>query len=167
MAELVQGRIWVLGDDISTDHILPSRYMAEIRPEELRRHVLEGVARDFPRKIEAGDILVAGRNMGYGSSREQAILALKAAGIKAIVARSYSRIFFRNCINNGFLAVACPGLPKGLKDREVMTIDPGGGRIQVAGEEFSCEPFPEVLLAVLKHGGLIEYLAVNPQEYRR
>ncbi|MEW6215144.1 MAG: 3-isopropylmalate dehydratase small subunit, partial [Nitrospirota bacterium] len=98
---LIRGRVWRFGNDIDTDVIIPARYLNTFEPEELAKHVMEGVDKDFYSKIKTGDIIVAGKNFGCGSSREHAPIALKAAGIQAVIAKSFARIFYRNAFNIG------------------------------------------------------------------
>jgi hypothetical protein len=106
-----QGRAWVFGDNIDTDVIIPGRYLNTTDPQELAAHCMEGVDPEFPRKVQPGDIVVAGRNFGSGSSREHAPLSLKAAGVSCVVAKSFARIFFRNAIRASRKEVdpGCPG----------------------------------------------------------
>jgi 3-isopropylmalate/(R)-2-methylmalate dehydratase small subunit len=154
------GRIWKLGDNISTDHILPSRYMTQVEPHELAAHCLAGVERDFSRKIVSGDILAAGDNIGYGSSREQAPQALRYAGISAIVAKSFARIFYRNCYNVGIPAIVCPQFVQDLTEGDSAEIDFGSGTIRNLsnGRTYTFIKPPEFLMEYIRLGGLIPYL---------
>lgn len=153
------GRAWRFGDDISTDHIIAGRYLTSTDPTVLAGHVMEAVDREFVRKIRPGDIVVGGANFGCGSSREQAPLALKAAGISCIVADSFARIFFRNSINIGFPVIECPGLRERVKDGDAITVDLAAGHILLAsGETIPFRPFPPNILEILDAGGLVPKL---------
>ena len=151
------GRVWVLGDNVDTDVIYPGRYLPIIVSEEMALHALEGIDPEFPKKLKPGDIIVAGTNFGCGSSREQAATCLKAAGVAAIVAGSYSRIFFRNALNQGLALVESKECRKHVKDGVAITIDFGKGRILVPDGEISFEPLPAFLMQILEDGGLIEH----------
>lgn len=151
------GRVWVLGDNVDTDVIYPGKYLPIIVPEEMALHALEGIDPQFPSKLKPGDIIVAGSNFGCGSSREQAATCLKVVGVSAIVAGSYSRIFFRNALNQGLALVESKECRKRVKDGDTISIDFGRGRILVPGGEISFEPLPPFLMQILEDGGLIEH----------
>lgn len=151
------GRVWVLGDNVDTDVIYPGKYLPIIVPEEMALHALEGIDPQFPSKLKPGDIIVAGSNFGCGSSREQAATCLKAVGVSAIVAGSYSRIFFRNALNQGLALVESKECKKRVKEGDTITIDFGRGKILVPGGEISFEPLPPFLMQILEDGGLIEH----------
>ncbi len=155
----VQGRAWLFGDDIDTDVILPGKYLVLTDPNELAKHALEGLVSDFSRKISKGDIIVAGKNFGCGSSREHAPLALKYAGVGAVVARSFSRIFFRNAINIGLPVVVSKEARDVIKEGERLSIDlEGGFIIREDGSRLVVGKYPEFLLEILKDGGLLQNL---------
>lgn len=151
------GKVWVLGDNVDTDVIYPGKYLPIIVPEEMALHALEGIDSEFPRKLKPGDIIVAGSNFGCGSSREQAATSLKAVGVAAIVAGSYSRIFFRNALNQGLALVESKECRKHVKDGDVITIDFGKGKIFVPDGQISFEPLPAFLMQILEDGGLVEH----------
>ncbi|MCX5801513.1 MAG: 3-isopropylmalate dehydratase [Candidatus Eisenbacteria bacterium] len=153
----MKGRVWVLGDNVDTDVIYPGKYLPIIVPEEMALHALEGVDPQFASKLKPGDIIVAGSNFGCGSSREQAATCLKAAGVAAVVAGSYSRIFFRNALNQGLPLVESRECSKRVKEGDVVTIDFGRGKILLPGGEMSFEPLPSFLTEILEDGGLIEH----------
>jgi 3-isopropylmalate/(R)-2-methylmalate dehydratase small subunit len=155
--ESVKGRVWLLGDNIDTDAIYPGKYLPIIVPQEMALHALEGIDPEFPKKLQPGDIIVAGSNFGCGSSREQAATCLKACGIAAIVAGSYSRIFFRNAINQGLPLVESKEARNSIKEGDVINIDFARGRIVVPGGELAFHPLPSFLTQILEDGGLIEY----------
>ncbi len=160
------GRAWTLGDNVATDEILPFNYMTLTEPAELGLHVLENVRPGFARKIAPGDIIVAGGNFGYGSSREHAPLSLKGAGLGAVVARSFARIFFRNCINIGLPAIVCPGASSDVAEGDELAIDVAAGVITnvTKGRSHSFPPFPESVMEYLRNGGLVN--TVNRQRAR-
>lgn len=155
---VTRGRARRLGDDVNTDLIIPGKYLNLIDLGELKDHVLEGLDPQFAGTLRPGDILVAGRNFGSGSGREQAALALKHAGIGAVVARSFSRTFFRNAINAGLPVVELGVLP--AAEGELLELDLAGGRVvnRDTGRSFSFEPYPRKLLAIVLAGGLVEYV---------
>jgi len=153
-------RCWKFGDNVATDEILPSQYMVLTDPGELGKHVLENVKPGFAAQISPGDIILAGKNMGYVSSREHAPLALKGSGVGVVVASSFARIFFRNCINIGLPVVACPAAVEESDEGDLLDVDIRKGLIRncTKNAEFSFEPFPDFILAYLLKGGLINAL---------
>lgn len=154
MQNLITGRIWKLGDDIDTDVIYPGKYLPIIEAPEMAKHALEGYDPEFPRKIRQGDIIVAGKNFGCGSSREQAATCLKFAGIAAVIAKSYSRIFFRNAINQG-LPLITSDLVDDIKEGSEITIDFQRGVIEYGGGRKTFPALPESVMDILREGGLI------------
>ena len=152
-------RCWKLGDNVATDELLPFQYMTLTDPSELGLHVLENVRPGFAEQLASGDILICGTNFGCGSSREHAPLALKGAGVGAIVAKSYARIFFRNCINIGLPAVVCPSAVDEIQEGESAALDLTSGKIETStGKHFFFDPFPPFLMEYLLNGGLINTL---------
>jgi len=154
MQNLISGRIWKLGDDIDTDVIYPGKYLPIIVAEEMALHALEGYDPQFPKKIQKGDIIVAGKNFGCGSSREQAATCLQTAGIAAIIAKSYSRIFFRNAVNQG-LPLLTSNLVEFIAEGDVITIDFPQGTITYPKGEVKFPALPESVMDILREGGLI------------
>jgi len=155
MDKVITGRVWVLGDDIDTDVIYPGKYLPILDSVEMAKHALEGYAADFPEKLKPGDVIVAGMNFGSGSSREQAATCLKSAGVAAIVAGSFARIFFRNAINQG-LPLVQVNVAEKFKDGDRITIDFKGG--YVVDSQDGKHNFPllaESVQAILDEGGLI------------
>jgi len=154
----IEGRAFVFGDDIDTDLLAPSAYLKG-GVEALARHCLEAIEPGFAAAVRPGDVLVAGRNLGAGSSREQAAECLKVLGIGALVARSFARIFYRNALNLGLPALVCPEAGR-IRAGEPLRVDPLGGRIErlESGEILTCEPLPAHLLEMVRDGGLIEHL---------
>jgi 3-isopropylmalate/(R)-2-methylmalate dehydratase small subunit len=157
--KLIRGRVWKFKDDVDTDQIIPARYLVTTDPKELAKHVMEDADPTFPSKVKEGDILVAGKNFGCGSSREHAPLAIKGAGISAVVAESFARIFFRNAINLGLLIIESPEAAKEAEEGDTLEIDVNEGIIRnlTKGKEYKIKPLPENLQAILKAGGLMEY----------
>lgn len=154
MHNTISGRIWKLGDNIDTDVIYPGKYLPIIVAEEMAQHALEGYDPEFPKKIQQGDIIVAGKNFGCGSSREQAATCLKFAGIGAIAAKSYSRIFFRNAINQG-LPLITSDLVDAVKEGDEVTIDFSQGIIEYPGGKKTFPALPDSVMEILNAGGLI------------
>lgn len=153
----IRGKVWLFGDDIDTDVILPGKYLVLTQPADLAKHAMEGISPGFAGKISNGDIIVAGKNFGCGSSREHAPLALKHAGVGAVVAPSFSRIFYRNAINIGLPAVISEDARGRIKEGEVVEIDLEKGELRTqAGERVTAERFPQFLLEILRDGGLVQ-----------
>jgi 3-isopropylmalate/(R)-2-methylmalate dehydratase small subunit len=157
MKKQIQGTIWKLGDNIDTDVIYPGKYLPIIEPEEMAEHALEGLDPDFPKKIQKGDIIVAGSNFGCGSSREQAATCLKTAGIACIVAGSFSRIFFRNAINQALPLVQSTEAVHLAKTGDTISIDFKKGHIHIQDKTLDFPPLPNEVMEILETGGLIEW----------
>ena len=158
---IIKGKVFKVGDDIDTDQIYPGRYLYLTSPEEMAVHAMEDIIPDFSKKIEGEDwIIVAGKNFGCGSSREHAPRALLCSGIKAVVAESFGRIFYRNALNVGLPAVKCSGIVKEAQQGSLIQINLKEGLIVLDTPEktLSIEKFPLQLLAILKSEGLIPYL---------
>jgi 3-isopropylmalate/(R)-2-methylmalate dehydratase small subunit len=153
-------RAWVFGDDVDTDQIIAGRYLVKLDPRELAKHVMESADPKFASKVRKGDVIIAGRNFGCGSSRERAPLALKAAGISAVVAESFARIFYRNAINLGLPVLACPGVRKEFKTGDSVRIDVRAGEVKnlSTGKTFKAEPLPDFLSEIVLEGGLLRYM---------
>lgn len=151
-------RAWVFGDNTDTDVIAPGRYM-KLGIEEIARHCMEAVRSEFATNVRSGDIVVAGRNFGTGSSREQAPEALKHLGVAALVAESFAGLFYRNAVNLGLPALVCPGA-KRVRDGDALTIDFERGEVMniTTGESLACEPIPPFLMAIIRDGGLVPHL---------
>jgi 3-isopropylmalate/(R)-2-methylmalate dehydratase small subunit len=156
---VIKGRTWVFGADIDTDAIIPARYLNTSDPGELARHVMEDADREFPQKVASGDIIVAGKNFGCGSSREHAPIAIKAAGIQAVVAKSFARIFFRNAINIGLPIFESPEASEGIEEGDVIEIDADKGVISnlTKEEQYRAKPIPSFMQELISAGGLIEW----------
>lgn len=152
------GRAWKFGHDIDTDIIIPSHYLA-LEPQEYAKHVMEPIDPEFPKNVKEGDIILAGKNFGGGSSREHAVVALKALGIAAIVAESFARIFFRNAINQGLAVIESEEAVQRSKEGDELEIDLRLGEIRnlSTGETFKGTELPEFILDILAKGGAIAY----------
>jgi 3-isopropylmalate/(R)-2-methylmalate dehydratase small subunit len=158
---IIKGKVFKVGNDIDTDQIYPGRYLYLTLPDEIAAHAMEDIIPDFSKQIAEEDwIMVAGKNFGCGSSREHAPRALLYAGIKAVVAESFGRIFYRNALNVGLPIVKCPGIIKKIQQGDLIQVNLKEGLIilNVSRETLSIEKFPPQLLAILKSGGLIPYL---------
>ena len=145
------------GRDIDTDVIIPARYLNSSEPEWLAQHCLEDLDADFVKKVKKGDIIVAEENFGCGSSREHAPIAIKAAGVDAVIAKSFARIFYRNSINIGLPIMECPAAVDAIKAGDEVAVDADKGVITdlTTGESFQVEPFPPFIAQIVAEGGLV------------
>jgi len=153
-------RAWRFGDDIDTDVIIPARYLTSNDEKELGFHALEGLDPGFAEEVRHGDVVVAGRNFGCGSSREHAPLALRGAGVSVLVASSFARIFFRNAINTGLPVLVCPEAVEATETGDDLEIDVSSGTIFNAtkGLRFAARPHPEFVLEIIERGGLVPWV---------
>jgi 3-isopropylmalate/(R)-2-methylmalate dehydratase small subunit len=153
----ITARVWKYGDDVNTDVIFPGKYTYSISdPKEMAEHALEDLDPDFVDNVQPGDIIVAGKNWGCGSSREQAVTCLKEAGVGAIVARSFARIYFRNCINQALPIVVCDAVDSVATGQEI-TIDFVAGEVTTPGAVYEFPPLAPEVMEILEAGGLIPY----------
>jgi len=159
LQKTLSGKAIVYGDDVDTDVIIPARHCTSYDPEELGRHCMEDLDPDFTRKVKPGDVIVAGENFGCGSSRENAPIAIKGAGISACVARSFARIFYRNSINLGLPIIESSELVDDTREGDDLEIDLTGGTIKNGrtGKEYRIPSFPPGILAIVDAGGMVEY----------
>lgn len=156
----LRGRVWKFGDGVDTDVIIPYKYKAKtIEPEELGPHAMEGLDPDFSKKVQKGDFIVAGRNFGCGSSREQAPVALKACGIAAVIAEGFARIFYRNAVNIGLPVITCPGVSREVEEGDEVEVDLAEGVVRNlrTGRSLVADKLPSFLSQVLEAGGLLPY----------
>ncbi len=152
------GRVWKYGENINTDVIFPGKYTYSVLdPEEMAGHALEDLDPDFAGSVQPGDVVLAGKNFGCGSSREQAATCLKFAGVQAVIAKSFARIFFRNAINQGLPVIQCPEAVDGVSNDEKIAIDFSAGKILAGKKVFSFPPLPDSVIGILEAGGLIPY----------
>lgn len=157
--KVIRGKVLKVGDNIDTDAIIPGRYLTLTDPRELGKHALEGLDPNIPNLLTDRQIIVAGRNFGCGSSREHAVLALLGAGVKAVIAESFARIFYRNAINRGLLTIEVPKIRDEVSDGEEVMIDLEKSAVVTAsGKTLSFKPIPKELVEIIEAGGLIERL---------
>lgn len=156
---IVTGKVFKYGDNIDTDVIIPARYLNSSDPEHLKTHCMEDIDADFVKKVGQGDIMVAGKNFGCGSSREHAPVAIKASGISLVIAESFARIFFRNCINVGLAILECPEAANSISEGDTIKADFDTGIIEniTKNEKYQANPFPDFINGIISSGGLLEY----------
>ena len=152
-----KGKVHKFGDNVDTDVIIPARYLNTASHKELAAHCMEDIDKDFVNKVNDGDIMVATKNFGCGSSREHAPIAIKASGISCVIASSFARIFYRNSINIGLPIIECPEAAEAINDGDTVSVDYNTGVItdETTGESFKGEPFPEFIQNIIAKGGLI------------
>ena len=152
------GKVIKYGDNVDTDVIIPARYLNTSDHKELASHCMEDLDKDFTKRVEAGDIMVAGDNFGCGSSREHAPIAIKASGISLVIANTFARIFYRNSINIGLAILECPEAVANINDGDKVEADLDNGIIynRTTGKSFKTQPFPEFIQKIIENGGLIE-----------
>ena len=152
-----KGTVYRCGRDIDTDVIIPARYLSTSDPAELAKHCMEDLDTEFTSKVSQGDIIVADENFGCGSSREHAPIAIKAAGIDVVIAKSFARIFYRNCINIGLAIIECPEAVDAISNGDVVSVDADNGIItdETTGATFQAQPFPPFLQEIITDGGLV------------
>ena len=155
-----EGRVFKYGDNVDTDVIIPARYLNSSDPAELATHCMEDIDKEFVNKVQKGDIIVANKNFGCGSSREHAPIAIKAAGVSCVIAETFARIFYRNAINIGLPIIECPEASKKIKAGDQVDIDFNTGVItdQTTGETFQGQAFPPFMQKIISEGGLINYI---------
>ena len=152
------GKVIKYGDNVDTDVIIPARYLNTSDHQELASHCMEDLDKDFTKRVEIGDIMVAGDNFGCGSSREHAPIAIKASGISLVIANTFARIFYRNAINIGLAILECPEAVANIGDGDTVEADLDNGIIynRTTGKEFKTQPFPAFIQKIIENGGLIE-----------
>ena len=155
-----RGRAFKYGDNVDTDVIIPARYLNVPDPAELAKHCMEDIDKEFVNKVSEGDIIVADKNFGCGSSREHAPLAIKSSGISCVIASTFARIFFRNSINIGLAIIECDEAAKAIEDGDELEIDFSSGVIKniTKNENYKGEPFPEFMQNIISSNGLINYI---------
>ena len=155
----IRGKVWKYGDDVNTDVIFPGKYTYTITDrKEMAAHALEDLDPHFAKEVSPGDIVVAGRNFGCGSSREQAATCLKEAGVAAVVAASFARIFFRNAINEGLPLVECPEAIEAIESGQTIEVDFEGGKLIAGDRTYRFPGLPESVMGIVREGGLIPYV---------
>jgi len=156
----MQGHTWKFGNNIDTDLIIPARYLNTSDPVELAQHAMEDADPEWVKKMKPGDFIVGGENFGCGSSREHAPIALKAAGVSAVIAKSFARIFYRNAINIGLPILESPAAAEEIKEGDEIEVDLAKGMIKdlSSGKEYKAQPFPGFMQNIINAGGLIKYI---------
>lgn len=151
------GRVHKYGDNVDTDVIIPARYLNTASHKELAAHCMEDIDADFTKKVQEGDIIVATKNFGCGSSREHAPIAIKASGVSCVIASTFARIFYRNSINIGLPILECSSAAEDIKDGDKVSVDFNTGVItnETTGKTYQAEPFPEFIQNIIKEGGLL------------
>lgn len=154
------GHVFKYGDNVDTDVIIPARYLNVLDPSELAKHCMEDIDKEFVNKVSKGDIIVADKNFGCGSSREHAPIAIKAAGVSCVIAETFARIFYRNAINIGLPIIECPEAAKGIEEGDQVEVDFDSGMIynKTKGTEYKGQAFPEFMQKIISNGGLINYI---------
>ena len=155
----LKGKVHKYGANVDTDAIIPARYLNVSEPEELAQHCMENIDSEFLNRVESGDIIVADTNFGCGSSREHAPLAIKAAGISCVIAKSFARIFFRNAINIGLPLLECTEAVDSTEAGDILEVDLATGEVRniTRDKTFIAEPYPDFMMGIINVGGLVEY----------
>ena len=156
----LEGKVWRYGDNIDTDVIIPARYLNSFDPAELASHCMVDIDESFAENVKAGDLMVGGRNFGCGSSREHAPIAIKASGIKLVIADSFARIFYRNAIDIGLPIIECPAAAAAIRDGDEVAVDLDTGVIEdkTTGETFTAAPFPPFIQKIIAVGGIENFV---------
>ncbi|MGB9613785.1 MAG: 3-isopropylmalate dehydratase small subunit [Candidatus Margulisiibacteriota bacterium] len=164
----MKGKAWKFGDNIDTDLIIPARYLNTSDPKELAKHAMEDADPNWIKKMKKGDFIVAGENFGCGSSREHAPIALKAAGVSAVIAKSFARIFYRNAINIGLPILESKEAAEKIKEGDLIEVNLAQGEIKNITRKtiYHAQPFPEFMQKIIKAGGLIRYLRQHNRQLR-
>lgn len=154
------GKAWKFEDNLNTDEIIPARYNITIIPQELAKNVFCEIKPEYAKTVRAGDVIVGGQNFGCGSSREHAPIAIKGSGAACVIAASYARIFFRNCINIGLPILECPEAAAGIAEGDEVEVDLASGRIRdlTSGQTFQAHPLPDFVLKIAEAGGIVNFL---------
>jgi len=155
---IIKGRVWKYGDDVNTDVIFPGKYTYTVSdPKEMAKYALEDLDPRFTKEVKPNDIIVAGKNWGCGSSREQAATCLKESALGAIIAQSFGRIFYRNCLNAALPALTCSEAVAAIENGETITIDLTSGTITCQAGTYEFPPLPEAVMGIFEAGGLVPY----------
>ncbi len=158
--EKAKGKVYKYGDNVDTDVIIPARYLNSSDPKELALHCMEDIDKEFVQKVKPGDIMVATKNFGCGSSREHAPIAIKASGISCVIAETFARIFYRNAINIGLPIIECPEAAKEIAEGDEVEVDFDSGLITdlTTGKSFQGQAFPDFMQKIIDLGGLVNYI---------
>ena len=153
-------RVWKYGDDVNTDQMFPGKYTYTCStPEEIAPHLFEDLDADFAKEVRPEDLVLAGKNFGCGSSREHPAKGLRHVGVRAVIAESFARIFFRSAINQGLAVIECPAAVEAYREGDAVELDEEAGVVRVAGVDFYFPPYPPAVKAILAAGGLAAYLS--------
>ncbi|MCY6372023.1 3-isopropylmalate dehydratase small subunit [Clostridium ganghwense] len=157
---MIKGKVIKYGDNVDTDVIIPARYLNTSDPKELAAYCMEDIDKEFANKVSQGDVMVAGKNFGCGSSREHAPIAIKASGISCVIAKTFARIFYRNSINIGLPIIECEEAAKEIKEGDEIEVDINNGTIinKTTNKIYKSEPFPEFMQKIIKSDGLVNYV---------
>ena len=160
---MLKGKVYKFGNDIDTDIIVPATYLSTFDEKELAKHCMEYTNPDFYSNVKKGDIIVAGKNFGCGSSREHAPLAIKGCGVSIVIAKSFARIFYRNALNIGLYILECPEAVDGINDGDTVSVNVDSGLIknETTGASFQAKPFPQFIQNIIECGGLINAIKAN------
>ena len=163
---MVTGKVYKYGDNVDTDVIIPARYLNAPSPEELAKHCMEDIDASFAAKVQPGDIMVGGANFGCGSSREHAPIAIRACGVRCVIAASFARIFYRNSINIGFPILECPEAAAAISNGDTVSVDFATGKIvdETTGETFQAVALPPFIEKIVEHNGLLPYLKARMEK---
>lgn len=162
----LKGKAWKYGDDVNTDDIIPAIYLNTTDPKEMAAHCMEGIDPGFIKKISPGDIIVASKNFGCGSSREHAPIAIKTAGISCVIAKSFARIFYRNAINIGFPILECEEASVKIQEGDQVAVDFAAGIVTnlTRNEIYKARPFPDFMQQIIAAGGLMNYVMAGSEK---
>jgi 3-isopropylmalate/(R)-2-methylmalate dehydratase small subunit len=160
---MIKGKVYKFGDDIDTDVIVPATYLSTFDPKELAKHCMEYTNPEFYSQVREGDIIVAGRNFGCGSSREHAPIAIKGCGVSIVIAKSFARIFYRNALNIGLYILECPQAVDGISADDTVSVNVDTGLItnETTGKTYQAQPFPKFIQNIIECGGLINAIKAN------
>ncbi len=161
-----KGSVFKYGDNVDTDVIIPARYLNSSDPKELAAHCMEDIDQDFVKNVKEGDIIVADKNFGCGSSREHAPIAIKASGVSCVIAETFARIFYRNSINIGLPILECPDAAREIKAGDTVVVDFDSGVItdETSGKKYQGQAFPPFMQELIKAGGLVEYINAKAEK---
>ena len=160
---MIKGKVYKFGDDIDTDVIVPATYLSTFDAKELAKHSMEYTNPEFYGEVKEGDIMVAGKNFGCGSSREHAPIAIKGCGVSIVIAKSFARIFYRNALNIGLYILECPEAVDGISAGDVVSVNVDTGLItnETTGKTYQAQPFPKFIQNIIECGGLINAIKAN------
>ena len=163
---MVTGKVFKYGDNVDTDVIIPARYLNAPSPDELAKHCMEDIDASFATTVKAGDIMVGGANFGCGSSREHAPIAIRACGVRCVIAASFARIFYRNAINIGFPILECPEAAAAIQNGDTVSVDFATSKIvdETTGETFQAVALPPFIEKIVEHNGLLPYLKARMEK---